>query len=159
MGINLAIGEKIPLFLLTESRVSGKVVRARIRDKDGAEITGSPVTVAHLADGEYFDDSIAMPNTAHIVVTYDVFDGPGFTNPTAGLLPAEERFDSETFVAGEFLSGTIVDSEQLAGQIIEEKVTGVFEAEEAVSGGSVDETLVGGDIADEELTGGDIDGV
>ena len=74
MGIALKVGEKIPLFLLTENRVTNRVVRARVRDALGAEISGSPFTVPHLADGEYFNDSELMPNTPHLIVTYDVFD-------------------------------------------------------------------------------------
>jgi len=93
MGIALKVGEKIPLFLLTENRVTDRVVRARIRNALGAEITGSPFTVPHLADGEYFDDSVLMPNTPSIIISYDVFDGPGFTNPSQDLLPEDERFD------------------------------------------------------------------
>jgi len=93
LGINLKAGDKIPLFLLTENRVTDRVVRARVRNEFAVEISGSPVTVAHLDDGEYFDDSLLMPNTSHIMVTYDVFDGPGFTNVSQDLLPDDERFD------------------------------------------------------------------
>ncbi len=93
MGINLKAGEKIPLFLLTENRVTDRVVRARIRNELGAEISGSPKSVPHLSDGEYFDDTVLMPDTKSIIVAYDVFDGPGFTNLSQDLLPIDERFD------------------------------------------------------------------
>ncbi len=93
MGIALKVGEKIPLFLLTENRVTNRVVRARVLNAIGVEIVGSPFTLPHLADGEYFNDSELMPNTPSIIVSYDVFDGPGFTNKSSDLLPDDERFD------------------------------------------------------------------
>ncbi len=93
MGVNLKVGEKIPLFLIIETRLTGKVVRARVRDENGVDISGSPFTLPHLAEGEYLNNSVSMPNTAHLMVIYDVFDGPGFTNPTIGIPPVDERFD------------------------------------------------------------------
>jgi len=93
LGIALKAGERIPLFLLLENRATDRVVKATIKNAFAVEIVGSPVNVPHLAVGEHFDESLAMPNTKHIVVTYDVFDGPGFTNPSQDLLPEVERFD------------------------------------------------------------------
>lgn len=127
MSINLKAGEKIPLFLLLENRATDRVVRATVRNEFGVEISGSPKSVAHLSDGEYFDNALAMPNTGHIMVIYDVFDGPGFTNLSNDLFPEVERFDLDDLATAieelknaarqADLGAEITDNEILAGKI------------------------------------------
>lgn len=95
MAINLVPGDKIPLALLTETRVTGKFVRARVRDSSGVEIAGSPFTVPHLADGYYYSNTIAtMPDTPYLTVEYDVFEEASFLTPS-NLFPDGERFDRD----------------------------------------------------------------
>lgn len=140
MGISLKAGEKIPLSLLLENRAIDRVVRARIYNEFGVEVSGSPVDVGHLADGLYFDNSFPMPNTANILVDYDVFDGPLFTNLSDDLFPDVERFDldnldtaidqlisasRQTDLTGEItdldqLRGEITDGEELSGEVIDD---------------------------------------
>ena len=95
MASNLASGEDIPLFLTLESKDTGKFVRATIYDADGAQV-GAVVSVAHLVDGNYFDDSRTMPSVANIIVVYDVFDDAGFTTPSTDDLSINERFDLDS---------------------------------------------------------------
>ena len=95
MGIALKAGEKIPLHLVLESRDTTKFVRATIRNEAGVEIGASPVAVAHLADGAYFDDSVSMPDTPNIMVRYEIYDDAFFTTPSGENLPSDERFDRD----------------------------------------------------------------
>jgi len=150
MGVDLQLGEKIPLFLLLENREVDKVVKATIRKADGTEIPSSPVTVPHLANGEYFLDSLVMPNSQSIMVIYDVFDGPGFTNPS-DIFPVDERFGfEEGFDGTQIFAG----SDILTGQIESETLTGVVaEATETLSGVINDQENISGEITDDVLAG------
>jgi len=138
--VDLKLGEKIPLMLLTENRATDRVVRARIYDAVAVEIAGSPVNVAHLADGTYFDNSLAMPDTDHITVEYDVFDGPGFTNVSVDLLPDNERFDRDRLQE-------VVKMENKATDLV-----GVVEPDIILEGVIESDDLIG-IIEDEDLAG------
>lgn len=99
MAIALKSGEDIPLFLALESKDTGKFVRATIYDDAGSQV-GSIVSVSHLTDGNYFDDSRTMPSAANIIVVYDIFDDAGFTTASSDDLSTSERFDLAESIAG-----------------------------------------------------------
>jgi len=92
MGINLKLGEKIPLFLTLESKETGKFVRVTIYDETGTQV-GAVVSVAHLSEGSYFDDSRTMPSAQNIIAVYDIFNDAGFTTLSINDKPTNERFD------------------------------------------------------------------
>lgn len=63
-----------------EGGITGKFVRATIKDILGAEIAGSPVTLADLGDGLYIDTSLTKTR-GEFVVLIEVFDDAGFALP------------------------------------------------------------------------------
>jgi len=95
LGIAIASGERIPLHLTLESRDTAKYVRATIRDNAGVEEIGSPVDIAHLAAGSYFDDSFFMPNKPNIIVRYEVYDDALYTTVSQENLPTDERIQRD----------------------------------------------------------------
>lgn len=95
MAINLKVGEKIPLFLTLESKDTSRFVRVTLYDEAGVQV-GAIVSVSHLADGNYFDDSRLMPSALSLVAVYDVFRDAGFTMPSNRDATVNERFDLDT---------------------------------------------------------------
>jgi len=143
MGVALKVGEKIPLFMgLEDETATTKVVRARIFNAAGSQITGSPVTIAHVTLGEYFDESVLMVSTPSIWIKYTVFDGPGFTNPS----PEFETLDDERFDLDDL--GTAIDDLKLAarGKGLEATIEGTNLEATISDNTSLEATIEEGDL-------------
>lgn len=65
---------KIPTALSLWDGDTTKFPRAFLFDNTGATLSGSPVDLAHVINGGYKDDSLAMPDVPYVVVIYVVFD-------------------------------------------------------------------------------------
>lgn len=84
------VGDPIPLGLQLWDLAEDKFVRAKVYDKDGVELVGSPVTLPHLDDGFYYNASIPFPNSLWVVCVFYVFDDGGFTQISDSHTPAAE---------------------------------------------------------------------
>lgn|GEM_PF-6566220 len=73
------VGDKIPLTFFLEDEATGKFVEANVYDADGAEITGSPITMSEVAGGIYEDDSLDMPDTSKVVAKFKAYNEVGLT--------------------------------------------------------------------------------
>jgi len=160
MGINLEAGDNIPLRMLLEDRATDKFIRARVRDDVGAEISGSPFSVAHLSDGFYADSTSAtMPDKPHITVEYDVFDDALFTTSSIHE-PDGERFDIDELaslvdqienIRGVDIVGTILEDQVIMGSVKEEKIIGTIIEDDL--DGTVSEKGITGEVTKQIITG------
>ena len=168
MGISIKVGDPIPLRLLTENRVTDRFVRAIIRDSVGAEITGSPANVPHLANGFYSSDAINMPSTDHITVEYDVFDDAGFTTPSDDLFPDSERFDLDELgtAIDELLAAatkgdmvaTVSDEDNLKAQVSDQDaLSASVSDDDEIKAVVSDLDAIGAQVSDNESIGGSVD--
>lgn len=80
MSSSLGLGQPIPAYTQLYDYASGKFPRAVVRDADGAELSGSPIDLAEIADGLYGNSDLAMPDTAHVTVQYFVYSDSGHTS-------------------------------------------------------------------------------
>lgn len=81
-GAGLNVGDPVPAVCQLGRGDTDKYPRAWIYDDQGNQITGSPVALAHVANGLYNNDSLEMPDTTFLMVQVQVFDDSGFTTPS-----------------------------------------------------------------------------
>lgn len=163
MGINLKVGDKVPLFLTLESRQTNRFVRATLRNEMDVELSGSPVAMPHLSNGDYSAPmAIMMPDTDSILVKYDTFEDALFTILSDENKPTNERFDKDEITSaiddlvnasrrGEFMAvlkknvkvASVRDSERVAALLISEErsVEVTVEGTENVPNGATEITI------------------
>ena len=132
-------GEKIRLELILWDGSETKYPRARLFDRAGLELTGSPVSLVHLDDGLYVNEDITMPDE-DVTVLYRVFDDMAFTTVSDDhadscelislVIANQEITDKLDQIidlinklrgdADEFIQGQIGDDLDLIGKIAEE---------------------------------------
>jgi len=117
--VNLKPGDTIPLkFQLTDQAVN-KFPRAVVRDANDAPISGSPFTLAHVANGLYTNALAVAPDTKNLSVQYLVYSDAGHTTLDTGY----EAVTIEIPVAKEAPSA----SSEITGVVDESAITGVVE--------------------------------
>ena len=87
-----AVGAILPVAVKLYDTDTAQVVRATMRDKAGAELTGSPYLLAHVGLGLYQIDTVAMPDTDFVTISHEIFKGPGFTNKNFKYQDASQCF-------------------------------------------------------------------
>ena len=99
------LNHPIPIALQLWDRDTSKFIRATVRAPGGAQLPGSPVTLAHAADGFYTTAAIAMPQVDYVSVFYEVFADPAQTIPSAEHSEAFEIFELSGLSGGGSASG------------------------------------------------------
>lgn len=74
--MTLQVGDSIPLTLKLWDGDTSKFVKAVVVDSDGTNL--GTITLTHVSEGFYQDDSILMPNKEYVTAYYIVYDDPGF---------------------------------------------------------------------------------
>jgi len=97
------IGDTIPLVLKLSDGDENVFVRCILEDQDGNALAESPVTLAHVGEGRYEDNSVVMPQKVYVTATYQVFEDAGFT------IPSETHADSLDVFPIEILDQDLVD--------------------------------------------------
>ena len=87
--MDLRIGDTIRLRLQLDTSDFGKFPVAYVRDALDAPLAGSPVSLVHLSHAQYGNDSLVMPNSDAVFVTYEVFEDALHTIPSAYTLKME----------------------------------------------------------------------
>ena len=136
--MTLQYGEIIPCALKLFDGATNMYVRATLRGDDGIEISGSPLSCAHLSGGLYKNYTLTMPLAYDfITIEYVVFDDAGFTTVSTVYSAAIDTITLYTpttlgtIIAGE-LSGTIVDSELNGFVDLETELFGQVSGEELI---------------------------
>lgn len=88
--MTLQSGDTIPLTLKLWDGDTGKYVKAVVVDSDG--ITLGTITLTHITEGFYQDDSLTMPNKEFVTVYYIVYDDIGLTTRSVNHQDASEVF-------------------------------------------------------------------
>lgn len=121
-------GDKIPLSVQLFDGATNKFIRARLYDKAGLELAGSPVALVHTAGGLYQDDSYTMPAYA-VLAQYKIYDDSGFTTPSSLHSDAMEIFDIGSATTG----GSISNDLELSGTIeMDLELTAAMEADDVI---------------------------
>lgn len=129
----MEVGANMPLACQLEDFATDKYVRATIRNAAGAEVTGSPVDLTHVADG-YYSGVLAMP-AVPVVVQCIVYTDALYTVKSDAHGPSTERFEPDAEASGGSSSITYAS-----------EVTGVVDDGEALESTSIirgeDKTLI-----------------
>jgi hypothetical protein len=135
----LKYGDVIPCALKLYDGATDKYVKATIRGDDGIEISGSPLSCAHLSAGLYQNYSLTMPSgTDFITIEYKVYTDSGFLTAATGY---GDAMDSITLYTPTTL-GTIIAGE-LSGVIVDEELNGFVDLETELYGQVSGEELIG----------------
>lgn len=130
------VGDSLILSLILEDGVTNKFPRAYAYDASGSAISGSPVDLAHVANGLYRDTSLLMPNTQAVSCVFKVFSDSGHTTLDASYSQELDTFFREdpsltigTVVSGSLdLMGTVEELDDLEGQLqTNDDVAGVIQ--------------------------------
>jgi len=167
LAINLKVGEKIPLAILLETRVTDKFVRAIVRGATGAEIVGSPFGVPHVSNGWHYDDTVLMPDTAYLTVEYDVFADALFTTST-DLLPDHERFDRDdlasaidTLLASSqqgTIKAIVLDADDISSKVSDDDSIGAtLQDDNALKAKVSDDEQISGKVGEDDSLTGQVD--
>lgn len=89
------LGETIPLSVQLHDGAIDKYCRAIVRDSDGTALAGSPVTLTHISNGKYEDNTLVMPNKRYVSVTYEVYEDALFTTLSDEHTHAVDLFELE----------------------------------------------------------------
>jgi hypothetical protein len=104
------LGEAIQLNLQLFDGATNKYVKAWLRNASGVALGTPTVSLSHIGEGLYSNDSVLMPDTSQVTAVYKVFDDAGFTTPSADHADALDIFelDSSGSISNELeLSATI----------------------------------------------------
>ena len=168
MGINLKVGEKIPLALLLENRATDRFVRAIVRDDVGAQMAGSPFNVPRVSNGWHYDISVGMPDSAYLTVEYDVFDDAPFTTASTDLLPAHERFDRDDLASAidiliaasreGTIKGTVLDADDILAKVSDDDaISATVQDDDALKAKVSDDDQISGTVEDDTSMTGQVD--
>ena len=80
-GQQVKLGEPLLIEAQLQDNITDKFIRAIVKDSDGAEVTGSPLTLTHVSNGFYQDNSL-IKEDGSFSVYLQVFDDAGFTTPS-----------------------------------------------------------------------------
>lgn len=171
------VGDYLRLKLQLHDFDSTKYVRAVVRGNDGTELSGSPVTLDHVGDGQYKNiSSITMPDMPEVTATYEVYCDSRLTNlspfHTAGfdVFPLDTAVDVNAPISiSEVTLNGILEDGEISGTIDDEiEITGLIDSDDFVIGdivvdeevdGVVDDTDVAGSVSEDTDSGvaGDVE--
>jgi hypothetical protein len=84
LGSGLTAGAALPIAIQLYDCDSGKFPVATVRDVNGNQIAGSPVSMAHVANGLYVASGLVMPiSSTFVTVQVVVYDDSGHTQISA----------------------------------------------------------------------------
>lgn len=94
MTIRIPLGSPLILNWLAPDGATGKFVRARVYNASMAEVSGSPFSLSHVAEGLYKNTAVSLPEGNYVAI-YSIFNDAGFTIPAA-YPKAQDYFDVTT---------------------------------------------------------------
>ena len=115
--MNLKPNDIIPLVLQLFDNATNKFVRAVVRDNSDAEISGSPFTLVHEANGLYTNSTALMPNKPFVSVQYLVYDDAGFTTFSSTHSSTSIEIPLEYSSSSCAVEGVVEDSTVLSGVV------------------------------------------
>lgn len=133
------VGEKLYLRALLEDRGADPTLRVFVVLKNSIGSTVYNVELISLGDGEYYEDTLTMPNTDVLFATYNVYKSDGVTLDV-NYAPVQERFMKFTPVT---LESTVVLGDNIEGSI----------ADDAVLEGGIDDATITGDVNQSSVEG------
>ncbi len=120
MNMRLKPGDKLPLSHHLGDGVTGKYVRAVVKNPDGSQIPGSPVTLTDVGNGTYYDDSLEMPSQLAIMAAFSTYDDSGFSEKTEGYDDSFDMYlldESEILSLEDSITGSFQDLSTIYGQV------------------------------------------
>lgn len=118
--MRLKPGDKIPLSHHLGDGVTGKYVRAVVKNPAGNQIPGSPVTLTDVGNGTYYDDSLEMPSQIAIMAAFSTYEDGAFTEKTEGYDDSFDMFlidESEILSLEDSITGAFQDLSTIYGQV------------------------------------------
>lgn len=110
--MDILAGEKLPLVNQLFNGDVTKFVRAILTDETGNPLGASPVSLTHLALGNYQDFTVSMPvGVAYVVAQYRVFDDALFTVPSTDQSIGCDVFKRLTNIGS--VSTTVIDAQDI----------------------------------------------
>lgn len=94
MSIPVKLGDPMPLFLQLGGSVTGKFIKASLKDAAGVSLGAFPLADRGL--GLYSSPDVAMSGATVVYATYEVFDDAGFTVPSPLYQNGEDVFLLDT---------------------------------------------------------------
>ena len=92
----IKIGEKIELDIFLEGGVTGRFVRAILKDANDIALAESPLTLTELSDGRYFNKSV-VKQAGSVLAIFQTFEDAGFTTPDIDFPDTIEKFIDPPF--------------------------------------------------------------
>ena len=108
----LRLGQTLPIALQIANGATAVFVRAFLYDATGTQLSGSPVSVPHRANGFYATNAVTMPNSSIVYVQYIVYTDASF----ATLLTTQARV-LETYVLDTSIAAIRDDLERTGGKL------------------------------------------
>lgn len=117
------VGDPIPLGLQLSAGETNKFVRARVYAPSGAEVSGSPVALPHVANGLYQADDLPMPDQIYVFAQYRVYTDSGFSTLDNNYGIGSDIFEKSVLAsapAAEIVTdivGEVNDEDKILGEI------------------------------------------
>lgn len=119
-GILVKVGALMALNNHLGDGVTGKYVRAILKDSEGNVLAASPVDMTDVGDGTYVDKSVPFPDVDAVLAAYKVYNDAGYTE-----LSADHDDGIDIFIRDLFSPETRKD--EIIGKIVsEQSITGII---------------------------------
>jgi len=159
--MKLKPGDKIPLSHHLGDGVTGKYVRATVKDSDGAQIPGSPVNLIDLGNGTYYNDTLEMPSKIAVMAAFTTYEDSGYSERSDDYDDSFNMYlldDSETLSLEDTVTGYFLDLQSVRGQIDDvSSLKGVIEDDSEIVGNIYTASPYFGRIEDEQTFKGIIE--
>lgn len=154
--MDITVGEKIPLSVQLADDETGRFIIATVRDHFGTEVSGSPATLSHIANGLYEDLSVSMPTT-RVTASYRTYCSlsplkrdPKYPTHTEMFLVKQPAAQVSVIVSPINLKGTI-QGKRLEGQVTFNELSGVLKRQSVI--GRISDDLMKAKQASDKLVG------
>lgn len=114
------VGEAIRINLQLFDGATGKYPRAFVYKPNGSQVTGSPVALAHVANGLYENAALVMPDEVEVRAVIKVYNDALFSTLSSthsDALEVYQREDEGSVNGSADLIGTIQTEDDLVGQL------------------------------------------
>jgi len=123
----LEVGDTVPLVYNHPRRATARYVKATVWNAAGTEVSGSPFTLTHVANGLYRNLSLTMPNTTFLTIQYESFTDSGFTTPDASVGTVDATIYKQVAASGGGSEISDAAFEKIIGVISGDEITGTVQ--------------------------------
>ncbi len=131
--VRVKLGEALRINLQDFDGKAGLFPQAILRDDTGSELSGSPVDLAHTADGLYQDKSIVMPNTPMVTAVMKTYTDAGHTvlsddhEDAIQVFLREDVLTTQTGIAViERIEATLSQTPRLHAELVADHIQGML---------------------------------